>query len=70
MKYLLQILLLSLLLIPYYVFECLVAIWTFKTERVKSLTKDYKDTVEDLYRRAFPRKSRKPRFNLQKPTRF
>ena len=66
MKYLLKIAALSLLLIPFMTWELLLAIWTFRSQTLKKLWSDYSDTVESNYRRAFPRKSKKPRFNLQK----
>lgn len=68
MKYLLKIMLLSLLLIPFMTWELIVAVWTFRTNNLKTLWNDYSSTVEFNYRRAFPRKpsSSKPRFNLQK----
>lgn len=66
MKYILKIMLLSIALIPFMAWELLVAAWIFRSDDVKQLWRDYSETVESNYRKAFPRKSRKPRFNLQK----
>ena len=70
MKYIFKIILFSFVIIPFYIWEGLVALWTFKSEGIKELSNDYTETVESLYRRAFPRRTKKPRFNLQKTTRF
>lgn len=66
MKYLIKIMLLSISVIPFLTWELLVGIWLFRFEDLKTLWNDYSDTIESNYRRAFPRKSKKSRFNLQK----
>jgi len=62
MKYLLRILLLSLLLIPFIVWESALCVWTFRSENVKDLWSDYKDTVGFNFRKAFPRRSKKANY--------
>jgi hypothetical protein len=59
MKYLLRILLFTFLLIPFVIWESLVAVWTFRTNDLKELFSDYAETVEFNYRRAFPRRSKR-----------
>lgn len=54
MKYLLKILGLSLLSIPFFIWHSLIVIWTFRTEKFVSFSIDVADTIEHLYRRAFP----------------
>lgn len=62
MKYLLRILLLSIAVIPFFIWEALVTIWTFDKSGFKQLRKDYSDTVESNYRRAFKRRPRPSNF--------
>jgi hypothetical protein len=56
MKYLLKILGLSLLAIPFLLWEVLVSVWTFRTDGLKKQWSDIYDTLESDYRRAFPYK--------------
>jgi hypothetical protein len=60
MKYLLQILFLSLLLIPFMLYQLYISFWTFRTHNVKELWGDYKDSINTNYRLAFVPKRRKP----------
>jgi hypothetical protein len=65
MKYLLKILGLCVAAIPFLLWEVLVTVWTFRTDRLKSLWSDIGETLENNYRKAFPRRPRK-----HKPTTF
>jgi hypothetical protein len=60
MKYLLKIIFFSVMLIPFMIWEFLVSVWVFDTTKVKELWDAYSDGVELNYRRAFPRRSRRP----------
>ena len=51
MKYILKIMLLSIAVIPLFVWEALVYIWTFNNSGYKTLKQDYKATVRSNYRR-------------------
>lgn len=59
MKYLLKIMLLSVAIIPFFVWELLVSLWYFRSQGVKELWYDYTSTVSHNYRKAFPRRSHK-----------
>jgi hypothetical protein len=60
MKYLLKIILLSIAMIPFSVFEFIKYVWIFDSQDLKTLWSDYCHTVKTDYRRAFPRRSRRP----------
>jgi hypothetical protein len=60
MKYLLQIVFLSLLLIPFMLYQLCISFWTFRTHNVKELWSDYKSSIDTNYRLAFVPKRRKP----------
>jgi hypothetical protein len=51
MKYILKIMLLSIAVIPLFVWEALVYIWTFNNSGYKTLKQDYKVTVKSYYRK-------------------
>lgn len=53
MKYILGIIGLSLLSIPFFIWHALVVIWTFRTDKFKSFKHEVVDTLDDLYYRAF-----------------
>ena len=56
MKYLLLILLFCIAAIPFFIWESLISIWLFRTDKLKKLWKEFSETIWYNYRRAFPYK--------------
>ena len=59
MKYILAIVGLSLLSIPFFIWYGLYSIWTFRTDKIKKFGSEIFDTIDYQYRRAFPYKPTK-----------
>jgi hypothetical protein len=53
MKYIIKILLLSLAAIPFFIWEGLVSVWTFRTANLVKLRSDVAYTIGTNYRKAF-----------------
>lgn len=62
MKYILQMIALSLLSIPFFIWYALVTIWTFRTDKFIAFKDDVLDTLDYQYRKAFPYKPSKRNF--------
>lgn len=59
MKYIFIIILLSISVIPFLLWDLIVGIWLFRFDSLRHLWKSYSDTIQDYYRRAFPRKPKR-----------
>ncbi len=55
MKYILKIMLLSIAVIPLFIWQALVYIWTFNNSGYKTLKQEYKVTVKSYYRKLVKR---------------
>lgn len=61
MKYILKIVLLCVASIPFFIWEGLKTIWTFRTDDLIKLWKDVSETIDSNYRRIAPRRARRNR---------
>jgi hypothetical protein len=64
MKYLLAIILWTIAAVPFFIWEILVCIWTFRITGLRETWEGYTDEINKAYRKAFGI----PRY--QKPSKF
>lgn len=61
MKYLLSILVMTLVMVPFMLFYIMKGLWEFNFDETKEMWKDYTDLATQKYRKAF---------GIKRPTRF